>query len=291
VGNRLAMTSTLNAVPGGTFSYDQNDRLAGDTYDANGNTVSSAGIADTYDFENHMLTHGAVTMAYDGDGNRVSETVGGVTTKFLVDTVNPTGYAQVIDETVNGSVTRTYAYGLQRISENQLIGSTWTPSFYGYDGHGSVRFLTNSAGAVTDSYTYDAFGMPITTSGTTPNDFLYSGEQYDSALGLYYLRARYYNPATGRFETMDPAEGDIFDPATLHKYIYAQADPVDETDPTGNGIVEYLFARQTGVLNRNAYLRIGYGWNNILKCVVFRIAVGSAANAWGIHWHWDLWCE
>lgn len=56
------------------------------------------GIANTYDFENHLVTHGSVTIVYDGDGNRVSETVGGVTTKYLVDTVNPTGYAQVVDE-------------------------------------------------------------------------------------------------------------------------------------------------------------------------------------------------
>jgi hypothetical protein len=76
VGNRLAMTSTLNAVPGGTFTYDNNDRLTTDTYDSNGNTTAAAGIADTYDFENHMLTHGAVTMVYDADGNRVSETEG-----------------------------------------------------------------------------------------------------------------------------------------------------------------------------------------------------------------------
>jgi hypothetical protein len=59
-----------------------------------------------------MLSHGAVTMVYDGDGNRVSETVGGVTTKFPVDWVSPTGLQQVIDELVSGAVTRTYAYGL-----------------------------------------------------------------------------------------------------------------------------------------------------------------------------------
>lgn len=181
-------------------------------------------------------------MVYDGDGNRVSETVGSTTTKYLVDDLNPTHLPQVMDETVSGAVTRTYAYGVQRISEDQLISSTWTPSFYGYDGHGNVRFLTNSAWVVTDSYTYDAFGMPITTSGTTPNNFLYSGEQYDGALGMYYLRARYYNPATGRFETMDPAAGDILNPATLHKYVYAGNNPVNASDPTGrDAFIESLF--------------------------------------------------
>jgi hypothetical protein len=56
-----------------------------------------------------------------------------VSTKYLIDTLNPTGYSQVLDELVSGAVTKIYTYGLQRISENQLSGSTWTPTFYGYD--------------------------------------------------------------------------------------------------------------------------------------------------------------
>jgi uncharacterized protein RhaS with RHS repeats len=110
-------------------------------------------------------------------------------TQYLVeDDVNLTGYPQVFDELTNGVVTRTYAYGWQRISQNQLISNQWTPSFYGYDGQGSVRQLTNSAGSVTDTYEYDAFGNALALSGSTPNNFLYRGEQYDSDLGFYYLR-------------------------------------------------------------------------------------------------------
>src|SRR5438034_6947266 len=96
--------------------------------------------------ENDRRTAAGAGRVYDGDGNRVSETVGGSTTKFLVDDHNPTGLPQVLDEIVSGAVTRTYAYGLQRITENQLISGNWTPSFYGYDGHGNVTFLTNSTG-------------------------------------------------------------------------------------------------------------------------------------------------
>jgi len=143
VGNRTQRNSTLSTMPTATYSYDANDRLTTDSYDNNGNTISSAGISYAYDFEDRLTLRGGVTIVYDGDGNRVSETVGGVTTKYVVDTLNPTGYSQVIDETVNGSVTRTYAYGLSRVSQNQLIGSTWTPSFYGYDGHLNVRFLAS----------------------------------------------------------------------------------------------------------------------------------------------------
>ncbi len=140
VGNRKTLASTIPSLPGSvSYSYDLNDRLTTDTYDNDGNTISSAGTASTYDFENHMLTHGAVSMVYDGDGNRVAETAAGITTKYLVDTLNPTGYSQVLDELVSGAVTKTYTYGLQRISENQLSGSTWTPTFYGYDGHGGLH--------------------------------------------------------------------------------------------------------------------------------------------------------
>jgi RHS repeat-associated protein len=60
-----------------------------------------------------------------------------------------------------------------------------------------------------------------------------SGEQYDPDLGLYYLRARYYNPATGRFLSRDPEDGKSIDPKTLHKYLYAGGDPINAMDPTG----------------------------------------------------------
>jgi len=102
-----------------------------------------------------------------------------------------------MDDLEAGAVTRTYTYGLQRISENQTLNNAQTASFYSYDGHGNVKFLTSSAGAVTDTYQYDAFELPLAGTGITPNNFLYSGEQFDSNLGLYYLRARFYNPGSG----------------------------------------------------------------------------------------------
>jgi len=79
---------------------------------------------------------------------------------------------------------------------------------------------------------------------TAPADFafgavsscpsFYRGEQYDADLGLYYLRARYYNPNTGRFMSRDPEDGHSWDPASLHKYLYANGDPVNGIDPQGH---------------------------------------------------------
>ena len=139
----------------------------------------------------------------------------------------------MVEEVVNGVVTRQYTYGLQRINEAQSINGTWTQSFYGYDGGGSVRQLTNASAAITDTYNYDAFGNLLNSTGTTPNNYLYRGEQFDTDLGLYYLRARYYNPQTGRFLSRDPEDGKIKIPASLHKYLYASGDPVNRFDPTG----------------------------------------------------------
>ena len=230
VGNRKTLNATLPPAGAMNYSYDADDRLASDQYDNNGNTILSGGISDVYDFENHLVQKGGVAIVYDGDGNRVSETVGGVTTSYLVETLNPTGYAQVVDELQNGAVTRSYSYGLERISEKQSVGT----NFYGYDGHGSVRQLTDPTGAVTDSYDYDAFGNLINSTGSTPNVYLFAGEAYDSALGLYYNRARYLNIATGRFWSTDSDEGKADSPASLNSYLYGGASPVDLTDPSGH---------------------------------------------------------
>jgi RHS repeat-associated protein len=245
VGNRVSAVSSLTSIASGSFSYNPDDEISSESYDANGNVLSADGVAYTYDAENHMTSatgNGKViTMVYDAFGNRVSKTVNGVTTKYLVeDDVNPTGLPQVLEETVNGAVQRSYTYGLERISESQMVSGTWTTSFYGYDGFGSVRQLTDSTGKITDEYEYDAFGNSFTKTGTTPNNYLYRGEQYDSDLGLYYLRARYYNPNTGRFLSRDPLDGQAKDPASLHKYLYANGDPVNRIDPRGReDLIEY----------------------------------------------------
>jgi RHS repeat-associated protein len=257
VGNRTQETATLPGLLPGSFTYDADDRLNTETYDANGNTLTSGGKTFTYDFENRLksMTEGtvAVTLAYDADGNRAAKTVGATTTLYLVDDLNPTGYAQVVEEVTGTTASRTYTYGLQRISQNQQLSNIWTPSFYGYDGGGTVRLLTDSTGTVTGTYDYDAWGNAVNTTGSTPNVYLYRGEQYDTDLGLYYLRARYFDPLSGRFLTTDPADGDASDPSTLHRYLYAGSDPVNGRDPSGRATtMEYTlltgFVLTTGLV-------------------------------------------
>jgi len=235
VGNRLQKTSTLPGMPGTTSSYNANDQLASDTYDNDGNTTASNGKGYSYDFENHLVQQAGITVVYDGDGNRVAKTTANGTTQFLVDDLNPTGYAQVMDEVQSGSAVRTYTWGLELISEHQSVNSTPTTSYYVFDGHGSVRALTNAAGAVSDTYDYDAFGILLHSTGTTPNNYLFAGEQFDPDLGFYYNRARYLNISTGRFWTRDDFEGDDGDgPEYGHKYLFANSDPVNGIDPSGH---------------------------------------------------------
>ena len=176
---------------------------------------------------------------------------------YLVDANNHTNYAQVVEELVSGSVTRQYTYGHDLISQRQLIAGDWKLSFYGYDGHGRVRYLTNETGAITDTYTYDAFGKLIAQTGTTPNEYLYAGEQFDANIGFYYLRARYFNNDTGRFITSDPFFGNTFEPMSLHKYLYAHANPIDNVDPTGLFSISAAFsAAISGIINALSALRV-----------------------------------
>jgi RHS repeat-associated protein len=235
VGNRLQTTSTVPAIPAGLLSYDDNDRLTSAPYDANGNALISGGLNNTYDFENRLIQHGNVTMVYDGDGNRVSKTVGGITTRYLVDDHNVTGFPQVFIESSSDGSSRKYVYGLERISQTRFnaITNTTQISFYLYDGQSSVRELADAIGAITDTYDYDAYGNLIHSTGSTPNNYLYSGEQFDSDLGLYFLRARYLDVSTGRFLTMDPLMGSPQDPLSLHRYLYAHDDPANRIDPSG----------------------------------------------------------
>ncbi len=172
---------------------------------------------------------GTTEYAYDADGIRVRSVTDGVVTNYLVDKNRP--YAQVLEERDDaGSLTVSYVYGDDLISQRRG-GSV---SYYHYDGLGSTRVLTDDAGGVTDTYTYEAFGDLIDHIGETENNYLFTGEQYDPNAGFYYLRARCYNAGNGRFISQDSWQGSISNPDTLHKYVYGKNNPVLFIDPSGH---------------------------------------------------------
>jgi RHS repeat-associated protein len=268
VGNRLTRAVTGGVLTNQTLGFDSNDRLsaAGTLSDAAGNTRTNGGVVYLYDWANRITnaSNPSVNVWYDGGGNRIKKTTASATNLYLVATVNPTGYPQAVEElTVSGGTTnvaRRYTYGLDLIS--QIQGTNATISYYGYDGLGSVRFLVNNLGSISDTCTYDAYGTEVNSSGNTTNWYRYTGEQWDLDLGMYYLRARYLSPGYGRFWTMDSFEGNNQDPLSLHKYLYAADDPVNRIDPSGH---ESLPSLMTGFT---------------IKAIGFRMLMGSAVGVW-----------
>jgi RHS repeat-associated protein len=253
VGNRESRTSSVPFVLSVANSFNSRDWLSGDNYDANGNTLTSTfsavSVPDVYDFEDRLIIRrkadgSTVNLSYDADGIVRQKTVFNAsatlisTTGYLTDSQNPTGYAQVMEERINaanGTTVKLYAYGNDLISQSVLQPSAIQPfvSYFSYDGLGSVRELTNESGAITDAYDYDAFGILVYRAGTTDNAYLYRGERFDFDIGQYSLRARFYNQTTGRFWNHDTYEGSSSDPMSLHKYLYANASPLNGSDPTG----------------------------------------------------------
>jgi len=101
--------------------------------------------------------------------------------------------------------------------------------------------LADTAGDITASYNYDGYGRALDFSPTNADtSLLYTGEMYDQQTQQYYLRARWYSPATGRFNRMDPFAGNNRDPQSLHKYLYAHNNPVNGIDPTGTFFIGLL---------------------------------------------------
>ncbi len=86
---------------------------------------------------------------------------------------------------------------------------------------------------MTDTFTYSVDGQVTARTGTTPVSVGWNGEYTDPATGMVWLRARWYDPASARFITADPWQGNPATPVSLNRYLYANADPINNTDPTG----------------------------------------------------------
>ena len=247
VGNRLTLVDS--SIGTTIYNYDANDRLLKETtggvvtnynYDNNGNTLSRTNSTEqtTYDwnYENRLIEASSTTSngtqqmqyQYNADGIRVASAVNGVKTKYLIDTNQ--AFAQVLEEyNPSGQIQVFYVYGNDLISQQQGGEKT----FYLVDGLGSTRVLTDGSGNAVNTYIYEAFGDLISSTGSVENKYRFAGEQFDESLGDYYLRARYYDINTGRFTGRDTYEGSFNNPSSLHKYLYANANPVNFTDPSG----------------------------------------------------------
>ena len=166
---------------------------------------------------------------YDWKGNRIRKSRELDAVNYLVDTNN--WISHVVAETDGtGTLLAFYTRGGDGLI-SMARGNV--KSWYLFDGHGSVRMLANGSGLVTDTWDFDAWGEVTARTGVTENDYLYAGERFDRTTELYQLRARYMDPKTGAFLSLDPYQGNRHDPLTLHKYMYANANPINNADPTG----------------------------------------------------------
>jgi RHS repeat-associated protein len=125
-----------------------------------------------------------------------------------------------------------YVYGHDLIGRIVSIGGQGTATYAHADALSSVQLTTDASGTQVGTTRFDAFGGIQAQTGVQLA-FGFAGEQHDAESGLIYLRARYYDPTTGRFLSKDPVRGSAWRPASQHAYVYALNNPVRYRDPRG----------------------------------------------------------
>ena len=247
------ITSVNDGLTTKKYAYDKLNRLIevqhqngnkiAYSYDSRGNRRTEAGgnfnmnnldISYSYDGENRLktVTKGisttAASMSYYADGMRAKkESPSGGTTNYIY---NLSG--KLVAEAVNSStVTSNYIWGADRVLAKKSSGGEY---YYLYNGHGDVVQMVDRNGNIVNNYEYDEWGNVLYSKEQVSNPFKYAGEVYDEETGLYYLRARYYDPKMGRFINEDSYEGQIDNPLTLNLYTYCTNNPIKYIDPTGH---------------------------------------------------------
>ncbi|MBP2114943.1 RHS repeat domain-containing protein [Paenibacillus silagei] len=256
-GNRVAVSESRNGASAQTtnYAYDALNRLISIsrpdggqttyTYDVRGNrltlsdtsTVSldSADTSYTYDLQNTLtsVTKGGASTSfqYYADGMRSMKTKGNIQTQ-----VNYNFQGQVISEEklVNGDFVEqaNFVRGDRVLVKKDKKAAK--DYYYLYNGHGDVVQIVDASGTVMNNYTYDEWGNITSQDEKISNSFKYTGELYDEETGLYYLRARYYDPSLGRFLNEDTVEGQIDNPLSLNLYTYVENNPLKYIDPSGH---------------------------------------------------------
>ena len=236
-GNRTANTTTTGnrLSSDGTYNYG---------YDDEGNRTSKTSIATgdqtlyAYDYRNRLTevdskpfggsTTTLALYTYDALDRRIKVAEGGVTTATLYD-----GSSAMLDFNGSGTQVARYLQGpmIDEVLARETSGGT--VAWYLGDREGTIRDIANNSGTVIDHIDYNSYGAVLAESASSSGDrWKYAGREYDATTGLYYNRARWYDPASGRFISQDPtsfAAGDV------NLYRYTANGPTNGTDPSGLG--------------------------------------------------------
>lgn len=230
-GRRSALSGSLARIdlpsPVGTAAYNAANQLTewGPMtfgYDENGNTVMEGSRSLAWNSRNQLVSVGGTAFGYDGRGRRMAHVVSGSTTNYLYDGAN------AVQELVGATASANLLTGLG-VDELFMRTDAAGPRVVLADAQNSSVALLDSSGAVRTSYTYEPFGKTTAAGESSTNNNGFTGRESDPT-GLYYYRARYYDPETGRFLSEDPL---AFRSGTANFYAYVGDDPVNGLDPSG----------------------------------------------------------
>ena len=230
--DRYANLTTINVTqctaPMLSLSVNTNNQITntGFTYDADGDLTGDGTYTYSWNAEQHLKSAASVTYTYDGDLRRVEKSSG--TLYWYCATCG-----NLLEETdASGNIISEYAlFNRQRIARRDI--SSGNVYYLSHDRLGSHRTLTDSSGNVKGESDYYPFGAERVISSTVTDNFRFTRMESDPEDGLDHTLFRQYTPAQGRWETPDPVRGDITNPQSLNRYVYALDAPTTLVDPLG----------------------------------------------------------
>lgn len=258
LGNRVQKQVTKNGIVTQTIDHKFNglnqliqvkdgETITGWFYDANGNLLDDGKFTYEWDADNRLrkvsnkeTKDQIAEYWYDDADRRIRKNVRGKITNYIYE---GNGLNVLYETNASNTITAYHTYNTngQLMARTEVNNNSHVSYYYHYNAHGDVVMVTNGTGTtkadlIVASYVYDAWGNIVYQEGqyADKNPYRYAGYQFDTETNHYYLMARYYNPESGVFISIDPDPGDDDDILTQNGYTYASNNPVMLVDPDGH---------------------------------------------------------
>jgi RHS repeat-associated protein len=166
----------------------------------------------------------SISFKYDPFGRRIEKITSSTTSIYAYD-----GDDLIEETNSTGAVVARYTLTTDKVDEPLAMLRSGATSYYDADGLGSITSLSNAAGALAQTYTFDSFGNQTASSGSLTNPFRFTAREWDTETNLQFSRARYYDPNPGRFLSEDPSDFA----GGINFYAYSRNNPVLYNDPFG----------------------------------------------------------